>query len=350
MINFSHKISESTRIILSIVWRMVKLLLTVSILVVIPIVTILISKKVIYTFVVSNYLEYIKCSISLILGIVIGVLINIKTKRGLLQVTNDEGSGGWRKKDWIWLTGVLTVTILLVLTGWLAKKQILSEHFSFGANLVSITLGLIAIFYAFNQTTISMGQNTKLESTLSDINLKVAQLSSLKENLINMDSKIVEHYDSILDAIEKVEENSANTTENGNINEEKVLSELEDLRSKIMNERRESIANLSKKAIYLNRVYSNVCMKEEKINTTNYKITYDTGKKFDFIKFENNLLSFIDSYSFKIGNIEHSFSRDQKRILILSLKGKGKNNVDIIRGYIKRAGVDEVKNIDIRKI
>jgi seryl-tRNA synthetase len=107
------------------------------------------------------------------------------------------------KKDISYIMGILIVLLIGSLTVDLSGFKNFPKYLSFGTNLTSIVLSILAIIYAFNQSQESTRQNERVQDGLSSINEKITNLVKIQDDLMsvreNINSQVVELSSSIQD-------------------------------------------------------------------------------------------------------------------------------------------------------
>ncbi|KDR95984.1 hypothetical protein SAMN02745945_01744 [Peptoclostridium litorale DSM 5388] len=134
----------------------------------------------------------------------------------------------WSNRDWFWLCGVLILGWIVSLSIKLADNGEIINLISLVGSGVSIALAVVAIIYAFNQSTQSNIQNKSFETMIRGIENELIRVNSTKHELIKLendaDKKESEDLSKVLALIEKKELEPAKKAL-GNIESEKEIRE-----------------------------------------------------------------------------------------------------------------------------
>jgi methyl-accepting chemotaxis protein len=107
------------------------------------------------------------------------------------------------RKDTNYIIGILVVLLICTLSVDLSGFKNFPKYLSFGANLSSLILSILAIIYAFNQSQEATRQNERVQDGLADINAKISSLLKIQDELIaikeNINNQIIELSSSVRD-------------------------------------------------------------------------------------------------------------------------------------------------------
>lgn len=123
-----------------------------------------------------------------------------------------------QRKDFIYVTIILVIVIIVLSTMHLAGNKLAIEYFSFAGTISSIILSIIAIFMSINSEsknaliTSSMEKSIdelhKLEESITASESKINEyISSLDDKFRALDEKIEKQYKNIFDAIPQANRN-----------------------------------------------------------------------------------------------------------------------------------------------
>lgn len=164
----------------------------------------------------NNSNEAIRAVFIFSIGTVLGVLLKPKSKKNNEGLDTNE-SNNWRIRDWVWVTGILVVIIIVLLTKQFGENDKIGGYVSFGSSAVSIALALVAIGYAIYQSLDSSQQNSILRKTLEEIKIEITKVSHAKSQLAVLQSESEEQAQVKLKGIEEliksVEENKPDKSE-----------------------------------------------------------------------------------------------------------------------------------------
>lgn len=107
----------------------------------------------------------------------------------------------WKNRDWLWLAFIFTIIITLLFIALFCNQVNVRNYFSFGASVASILLALVAIIYAFLQSSESSQQNQATQQVLNEMYNKIVEVSLLKDDFSSLRDKIDSQPDSIVDSI-----------------------------------------------------------------------------------------------------------------------------------------------------
>lgn len=363
MSDFKNEVNIFANKILYMSILFVKLIGSIIIFILIPILTIIgIDHGASYfnLLINNNLLRY---AAAFLPGVIVGLII--KTKELNESHSDDEEQNRvqtkWRDRDWKWVIGILIAVIILLLTFWLGNNQEVGGYFSFGANSVSISLGLVAIFYAFNQSEASSRQNSILENTLQDINDKVLQLSFIKEDLLKMDANITTKYDELIGITKKAETVSKinEDDEQKRDSKKEYIKELESFRKQLEKQKQKQLEDFNRNL----KLDYNLLDTNSRVLKTNfrddmldkdmseYDVIFEVNDNFEPIDFFENLFIKIYNYTFRLDKYDiHPGVGDGKNLLQIWLHGKGKNNIPLIKNYIYSCskGIDKIISVKKR--
>lgn len=88
----------------------------------------------------------------------------------------------WRNRDWVWLVGILTGIMILLIAGFYNSDYIVL-NFSIISSAVSIALALLAIFIAIKQDGVSQTINRETSVTLAKITTKIDSMETKIDRL-----------------------------------------------------------------------------------------------------------------------------------------------------------------------